>query len=162
MDIDSAYLLHRQIRQLHRRNRRERPRIGTLTDPAMSVLGSVARHHTGPSGIAADLQMASSNVAAALRELETADLVVRHRDPADGRRTLIELTAAGTDAVADHRTRRADWLRRAADATLSPDEQRQLVDAGPLFERLARWDGQPAGQAGQTGQAGDGRPGEGD
>lgn len=142
MDIDSAYLLHRQLQQLHRRNRRERPRIGTLTDPAMSVLGSVARHHTSPSGIAEDLQMASSNVATALRELESADLVVRYRDPSDGRRTLIELTAAGEDAVTDHRTRRADWLRRAADATLSPAEQQLLIAAGPLCERLARWDGQ--------------------
>jgi hypothetical protein len=64
--------------------------------------------------------MATSNVAAALRALEPADLILRWKDPADTRRTLIELTGADQRLVSDDRRQRDEWLRATASAASSP------------------------------------------
>lgn len=109
----------------------------------MLVLGAIARasHAVKPSDLATELEMASPNVAAALRELEAAGYVSRERDATDGRRVSVLLTASGAAAVAEHRASRAEWLRQAADAVLSREEQEQLLLAANLLDRLTGWTG---------------------
>jgi DNA-binding MarR family transcriptional regulator len=81
--------------------------------------------------------MASSNVAAALRELVEAGYVTRQRSATDGRLITVTLTDQGVSAVAGHRALRANDLRETIEATLTPVEQEQLAAAVPLLGRLA-------------------------
>jgi DNA-binding MarR family transcriptional regulator len=77
-------------------------------------------------------------MAQTLAELETAGLIGRRPDPADGRRIQIELTGQGRERVLEGRGRREDWLAAAIAAELSPEEQRTLLAAVPLLQRLSR------------------------
>ena len=50
----------------------------------------------------------------------------------------IELTPQGRERVLEGRGRREDWLAAAIAAELSPEEQRTLLAAVPLLQRLSR------------------------
>jgi DNA-binding MarR family transcriptional regulator len=76
------------------------------------------------------------SMAQTLAELETARLIARRPDPADGRRILIELTERGRAQVLEGRGRREDWLAAAIATELSAEEQRTLLAAVPLLRRL--------------------------
>ena len=130
------------MRLLQRRLRREVVPVLGLSRTAMQVLGTVERLPAGsqPSQVADELRLASSNVAAALRELEQAGLVRRDRDPDDGRRARLSLTPAGTAAVAAFRTERDTWLGQAVQALLTADEERTLLAAGDLLQRLSEYE----------------------
>ncbi|MCV7352683.1 MarR family winged helix-turn-helix transcriptional regulator [Mycobacterium parmense] len=123
---------------LQRRLRREMTSGSVPTSDAL-VLGAIERRGAAasPGQLAADLLMATSNVAASLRLLEREGLIRRGRDPDDARRVLIEITAAGRRYVADDRRRRDTWLCEAINATLSSREQDTLRRAGELMKRLA-------------------------
>ena len=90
------------------------------------------------SGLAAVERVRPQSMAQTLTELETGGLIERRRDPADGRRIQIELTEEGRARVLEGRGRREDWLAAAIAAELSPEEQRALLAAVPLLQRLAR------------------------
>jgi DNA-binding MarR family transcriptional regulator len=77
-------------------------------------------------------------MAQTLAELETAGLIERRPDPADGRRVQVELTEEGRERVIEGRGRREDWLAAAIAAELSPEEQRTLLEAVPLLQLLLR------------------------
>ncbi|CAN5126937.1 hypothetical protein BH11ACT4_BH11ACT4_25720 [soil metagenome] len=81
--------------------------------------------------------MTTSNVAAALRELEKAGYVERKRSTADGRRIAVTLTDVGVSAVALHRALRANSLREMVGVALTPAEQQQLAAVIPLLGKLA-------------------------
>ncbi|MCW2528371.1 MAG: marr-Family protein [Pseudonocardiales bacterium] len=91
--------------------------------------------------IAHDLGLTSSNVAAALRELDARGLITRSKDERDSRRTNLRLTPSGTTVVADNRSERVEWLARAIDAVLDEDQQALVLEAGMLLEKLSRFDG---------------------
>ena len=71
-----------------------------------------------------------------LAELETQGLVSRRPDEADGRRTLLELTDAGRQTLAEDRQRREGWLAQAIEHEFSAEEQEVLAQAIPLLARL--------------------------
>lgn len=133
--------LQRHVRMLRKALRRSVPSVGGVSMSAVRVLGAVVRAGDAegirPGRIAETLGMASSNVAAALRELDEAGLVVRRREADDARQVAVALTDEGAAAVAEHRALRVDWLRDAVDSALSPDEQATLAAAIPLLGRLA-------------------------
>src|SRR5580704_11625778 len=54
----------------------------------------------GQQGLADSLSLDPTNVVGLLNELEERELVTRRRDPADRRRHIVELTAAGSGEVA--------------------------------------------------------------
>lgn len=132
--------LRAQVAALQRRIRAEAPTVEGLPRPALTVLAAVVRHPwTTPRDVATELHMTSSNVAAALRELEAGGLVGRDRDPDDGRRVQLTATAAGERVVTELFDEREGWLGRAVAACLDDDEQRLLLRAGALMERLAAY-----------------------
>jgi DNA-binding MarR family transcriptional regulator len=90
------------------------------------------------SGLAAAERVRPQSMAQTLAELETAGLIGRRPDPADGRRVLIELTTLGRERVLEARGRREDWLAAAIADELDPQEQRTLLAAVPLLRRLSR------------------------
>ena len=71
-----------------------------------------------------------------LADLETQGLVSRRPDEADGRRTLLELTDAGRQTLAEDRQRREGWLTQAIEHEFSAEEQEVLAQAIPLLARL--------------------------
>jgi DNA-binding MarR family transcriptional regulator len=71
-----------------------------------------------------------------LAELEAQGLVSRRPDEADGRRTLLELTDAGRQTLAEDRQRREGWLTQAIEQEFSGEEQEVLAQAIPLLARL--------------------------
>ena len=128
------------MRMLGRRLRRELPPVSGVSRSAVQVLRVVSRGpEPSPGDVAKRLRMTSSNVAAALRELESAGLVRRVRDPEDGRRVQLSLTDTGANAVSCVHAERDTWLGRAIEAVLSDEEQRTLIRAGELMQRLAEY-----------------------
>jgi len=75
---------------------------------------------------------------AILAALQDRGLVSRSPDPSDGRRVLMSMTAAGRQSLQGVRQEKARRLARAITEGLSPSEQRQLIDAIPLLERLGQ------------------------
>jgi DNA-binding MarR family transcriptional regulator len=137
MDEAEVKELERHLRALHRSFREGLPPVPGVSRSAVRVLGVVARARAvQPRAIADELGMVSSNVAAALRELEAAGYVERRRSETDGRRIAVTLTTHGVDAVATHRSLRADGLREAIETSLSESEQDQLAAAVPLLTKL--------------------------
>jgi DNA-binding MarR family transcriptional regulator len=143
MRDDEITRLRRQMKLLQRRLRREVPSVARVSPTAVRVLGEALRDPdpAQPGRIAESLAMSSSNVAAALRELEEAGLISRRRDEADARRVLIHVTTRGREAVSEVRRERATWLGRAIENLLDEREQRILAEAGDLLERLAAFEG---------------------
>ncbi|SEG91676.1 transcriptional regulator, MarR family [Actinacidiphila yanglinensis] len=147
MEDREVLRLRGQMRQLQRRLRREGGPTHGVSRTARQVLAAADRMPDAqPRRLAGELQMTSSNVAAALRELEAAGFVSRSRDVADARRVLVSVTPAGRAAVAGTRSERDTWLGRAVEALLDPEEQQVLIAAGTLLERLAGFE--PTGAAG--------------
>src|SRR5262249_40075643 len=64
-------------------------------------------------------------------------LIEARPDPADGRQTLLSITAACRRQIAASRAARADWLSQTVRAKLEPGEQKQLEACLELLERLA-------------------------
>jgi DNA-binding MarR family transcriptional regulator len=135
--ISDVTRLRMQVMSFTRRLRRE------ASDDAqswaqLSLLGAIDRHgrHATPSGLAAAEGMRSSNLAAALRELDARGLISRTPDIEDRRKTRVALTDAGRRLLHDNRARRERWLSGAIQACLTAEERDMLFAAGTLLERI--------------------------
>ncbi len=89
------------------------------------------------SALASAEHVRPQSMAQTLTELETAGLIERRPDLVDRRRSQVELTEEGRARVLEGRGRREDWLAAAISAELSPEEQRALLAAVPLLQRLS-------------------------
>ncbi|RDH74879.1 MarR family transcriptional regulator [Mycolicibacterium moriokaense] len=122
---------------LLRRRLRQTPVTGDLTFPETSALGRLDR---GGPAASADLarqeQISPQSMGATLSELEARGLVKRAPDPADGRRILLSISAAGRKELNRRRNARVEQLT-AGLTDFSDDEIEQLAAAAPLIERLA-------------------------
>ena len=133
----SALLAHELRDTLGRVVRRLRAEPG-LSVGRLAVLSHLDRD--GPSNIsalAAHERMRPQSMAQTVRELETAGLVSRRPDPADGRRAFVELTAAGLDLLQTTRARRETWLTEALERELDANERALLHEALAVLNRLA-------------------------
>jgi DNA-binding MarR family transcriptional regulator len=74
---------------------------------------------------------------ATVSDLEAAGLVSGAPDPADGRQTILSLTAACREMIKASRAAREDWLFRAIRTKLAPTEQEALATGVELLKRLA-------------------------
>jgi DNA-binding MarR family transcriptional regulator len=103
-----------------------------------AVLGRLDREGSGTvSELAAAERMRPQSMAQAVGDLESAGLVARRADPADGRRALVELTDAGRTTLAADRRQREGWLAEAIAAELNAGERATLREAVDLLRRLA-------------------------
>src|SRR5665213_3222628 len=120
--------------QLMRRLRAEH----TFSLSQGSVLGRLDRHGPASIGELAEAErVRSQSMTQTVGDLEADGLIARHADPADGRRTLIELTERGRLTLAEDRRRREGWIAAAVEADLTARERRLLADAVALLARLA-------------------------
>jgi DNA-binding MarR family transcriptional regulator len=98
-----------------------------LTSPQFAVLHSLARH--GPlrqTTLRSMARLDRSNAADVIRRLVSRRLVTQVRDPADARRKVVRLTAAGS-AVHREAAQRARQVNDAMFDGLDPGERRELV-----------------------------------
>jgi DNA-binding MarR family transcriptional regulator len=103
-----------------------------------SVLGRLSREGTSSVGALATAErVRPQSMAQTVADLEAAGLISRRPDPADGRRTLVELTPEGGRTLEADRRDRAGWLASAIDSQLSAAERRQLARAVELLRRIA-------------------------
>jgi DNA-binding MarR family transcriptional regulator len=120
-----------------KRRLREQASAGDLTPSQTSVLGHLDRH--GPITVTALARMAgvrSQSMGATVASLEAAGLIKGSPDPADGRQTILSLTPACMALIKNGRAARMDWLLKAIQTKLTPQEQDQLAAAVKLFNRL--------------------------
>jgi DNA-binding MarR family transcriptional regulator len=129
-----AHELRETLGRVVRRVRAEPgPSVGRL-----AVLGRLDRD--GPASIsdlAACERIRPQSMAQTVHDLESAGLVSRRPDPADGRRAFVELTAAGHDLLQTTRARRETWLTQALERELDAAERALLHEALGLLSRLA-------------------------
>lgn len=82
--------------------------------------------------------MRPQSMAKIVRALEDAGLIAGTPDPADGRKTVLDLTDAARDEFRTGRRAKEDWLTRVIEAEFSDAEIRQLADAIDLLDRIGR------------------------
>ncbi len=103
-----------------------------------SVLGRLSREGTSSVGALATAErVRPQSMAQTVSDLETAGLISRRPDPADGRRTLVELTPEGRVTLEADRRDREGWLASAIGAELTAPERQQLARSVELLRRLA-------------------------
>ena len=126
----STGLLLRRLRQLKAE--------GELTLPESAALARLNRGGPTTAGALARLeQISPQSMGATLAGLEARGLVERRSDPADGRRIVLSLSAAGQRMLSDRRSARTRQLAAALAAGFTGTELEQLMTAAPLLERLA-------------------------
>jgi DNA-binding MarR family transcriptional regulator len=102
------------------------------------VLGRLDREGArSTSDLAAAERVRPQSMAQTVNELEADGLISRRRDPADGRRALLELTDRGRQTLEADRHQREGWLIQAITDCFSEQEQQALAQAVPLLTRLA-------------------------
>ncbi|SDJ60129.1 MarR family winged helix-turn-helix transcriptional regulator [Streptomyces indicus] len=104
----------------------------------VAVLGALDRSGAmTTSELALDQRVRPQSMARAVGLLMEQGLITRRAHPTDGRKSLVELSAAGRRLLEETRGRRADWLAEAIEAELTGKERELLARAIGLVERLA-------------------------
>jgi len=112
---------------------------GELTLPESSALARLDRGGPATSSeLARQEQISPQSMGATLAALEARGLIGRRPDPADGRRAVMSVTAAGQQMLRDRRNESTRRLATALSAGFTPAELDQLMAVTPLLERLAQ------------------------
>lgn len=110
---------------------------GGLSGPQISVIGLLEKAGTSTvTALAREEGMRPQSMGAIVATLEAAGFIRGTPDPADGRQTILSLTASAWDWIEAGRAARQDFLTRAIDARLTTDEQKTLGRALDLLKRL--------------------------
>jgi DNA-binding MarR family transcriptional regulator len=120
-----------------KRRLREHANKGDLSFSQMAVLGYLDRE--GPSTVTTLARaegVRPQSMSATVAALEEAGLVNGAPHPADGRQTVLSLTAAAGEWISASRAAREDWLSQAIRSHLSPTEQEDLAKAAALLRRI--------------------------
>jgi DNA-binding MarR family transcriptional regulator len=120
-----------------KRRLRELASTGDLTPSQTAVLMHLDRD--GPTTVTALARsegVRSQSMGATIAVLEAAGMVSGSPDPADGRQTILSLTPACRELIRSGRAARHDWLFRAIQTELTPQEQEQLAAAMSLLNRV--------------------------
>ncbi len=135
------------------------PDVGSLASDLREVLGQLTRRLRAESAfpiaqsavlkrldlegtssigqLAAAERMRPQSMAQTVADLEATGMISRRPDPADGRRSLVELTARGRETLYAQRRDRVGWLAQAIESELSASEQRRVERTVELLRRLA-------------------------
>ncbi|WP_269856800.1 MarR family winged helix-turn-helix transcriptional regulator [Streptomyces sp. RPT161] len=137
--MDNAFPTHVLLQGLLRlgsRLRHERP-PGALSPNKMSVLGHLRRRGPStPGSIAASEHQQPQSLTRSFAELETDGLITRAPSEEDRRVSVLSITEAGRQALAQDLAQREAWLTEAM-GPLTETEQQVLLLAGRLMNRLA-------------------------
>jgi DNA-binding MarR family transcriptional regulator len=120
------------------RRLREQANPGDFTWSQKSVLIRLERE--GPATVTTLARaegMRPQSMGATVSTLEQAGLVTGSPDPADGRQTILSITPRCRELIRATRAAKEDWLFRAIQAKLAPQEQDELARALALLNRVA-------------------------
>jgi DNA-binding MarR family transcriptional regulator len=104
----------------------------------ISTLNRIAEE--GPStvsSLAAAEHVRPQSMAETVAALREEGFITGKPDPADGRKTLMSITAAGRKIISNIRPIREAWLESAIDRHLTSADRRTLLTAAQIMERLA-------------------------
>jgi DNA-binding MarR family transcriptional regulator len=120
------------------RRLRQHHAVGDVTISEVSVLARLDRDGpASPSALAEAERVRPQAMATTLATLEERGLVRRSPDPADGRRAVLTVTAAGRKIMHDRRSETIRHLTQVLATEFTAAEHRRLLDVLPLLERLA-------------------------
>jgi len=129
---DLRVLISRLSRRL-----RDEAHLGDFTWSQLKVLIRLERDGPATVTALADAEgVRPQSMGATVAALKAAGFVSGAPDPADGRQTLLSLTAACRKAIKAGRAAREDWLLRTLQARFSPAEQKALAKSLELLARL--------------------------
>jgi DNA-binding MarR family transcriptional regulator len=134
----TSELAHELRETIGRLLRRLRAEPGELPVGQIAVLSRLDRE--GPASIsdlAAADRMRPQSMAQTVHDLESAGLVARRPDPADRRRSFVELTPLGLQTLNAMRAHREDWLTQVLDRELDAEQRELLRRAVELLGRVA-------------------------
>ena len=104
----------------------------------LAVLGRIIDEGpTTAAALAAGEHVTQQAIAQSLATLKERGLVEKQADPSDGRKSLVTATAAGVKLRDGITASREEWLTRAIDAAVRPEELPLLAEAIGLLERIA-------------------------
>jgi DNA-binding MarR family transcriptional regulator len=104
----------------------------------LAVLGRIIDEGpTTAAALAAGEHVTQQAIAQSLATLKERGLVQKQADPSDGRKSLVTATAAGVELRDGITASREEWLTRAIDAAVRPEERPLLAEAIGLLERIA-------------------------
>jgi len=136
-DLRTARELRRAVSTLHRRLRGLGPDDG-MPLTKLSVLGQLFDRGPLTAGELAVLERVQpQSLTRTFNDLEADGLVRRLSDATDGRKTRLELTAAGRHALSREMRPRVAWLDDTMAEVLTPLECEIVRLATPLLARLA-------------------------
>ena len=92
---------------------------------------------TTAAALAASEHVTQQAIAQSLATLKERSLVEKQADPSDGRKSLVNATAAGRKLMETIAASREEWLTQAIDAAVKPGERGALREAIELLERIA-------------------------
>jgi DNA-binding MarR family transcriptional regulator len=117
--------------------RRLRQEAGVDLGPALiAALGTIERNGPLTPSELADLERVKRPTATRMiNRLEAEGLIVRARDPADGRSCLVSASPPGLELLRRLRKRRTAYLARRL-RELDPNEVAELARAAEILERL--------------------------
>jgi DNA-binding MarR family transcriptional regulator len=122
---------------LYRRLKQTAP-VDELTLSESSTLSRLERGGPASSSELARFDRISpQSMGVTVAALEDRRLIVRDRDPEDGRRIVLSITEAGRQLIHDKRGARTGQIAAALGDGFSAAELSQLMAVVPLLERLA-------------------------
>lgn len=132
-----AFRVREGVGRLNWRMRAERDPNG----PGPAVLAVLSRlyragTHT-PTELAETERLQPQSLTRVLAWLTERELITRTPDPADGRRSLIDITEGGRLVLRDYSVQRERWLADALSTELTDTERQLLRLASDLLIRLA-------------------------
>jgi DNA-binding MarR family transcriptional regulator len=137
--IEVADALRVSVGLVRRRIRQRKAAEGEVTLPESAALARLDRGGPATSSELARLeQISPQSMGTTLAGLEARGLVARRPDPNDGRRAVLYLTPAGQAVLRDRRNESTQRIAQVLAAGFSAAEQRQLLAAARLLERLAQ------------------------
>src|SRR5579875_585184 len=136
LDLEQAAIELRSVLAALYRRIRQTKELGELTGPESSALSRLGQQDAITAAELAKLERISpQSIGSTLQGLLAKGLVERSSDPADGRRLILTLTAAGRDTLQSRRAARTAQFGEAL-AALAPDEREALRAALPALSRL--------------------------
>jgi DNA-binding MarR family transcriptional regulator len=120
-----------------KRKMRDHGGLGDFTSSQIAVILRLEKD--GPatvSSLARAEGMRPQSMSAVIAPLEEKGFVAGAADPNDGRKTLMSLTKDCKKWIEDGRAARQDWLARAIQQKLSPQEQKKVSSAIHLLARI--------------------------
>ncbi|ALV92387.1 MULTISPECIES: MarR family winged helix-turn-helix transcriptional regulator [Pantoea] len=137
-DLNSAAAALRSINGKLARRLRESAPPADLTWSQVSVLGFLVRDGAMTvTELAAQEGVRSQSMGATVASLQAQGLIQGEADPHDGRKTRYHPTESCLQLIAANRAQRDDWLLRNMATSLTPAEQKTLLAAIPLLQRIA-------------------------